>query len=986
MATGTSFKQQCPSCEAMVPIRDQGLIGKKIDCPKCKYRFIVEPPPEPEEEDDAPASKKKKGDSRVTDKPAAKAGSKAGPRKRGEDDAPGKPAKKKSGGGSGMLIIGGGLGLAAIVAIVVCAIALWPGDGGGGSASSSPPPGGGGTAPPPSGGEAAPETPAGTAGTPKPQPPSVLVNVSNLLPNDTEAVVAYPMPFTLGSALKAAAISETEGGFKPERFRQTMGFEVDDLHRVINALNSKDSWLFTIVQTKKPYNPDMLKAQLGLMPQPQVKGKSGKMHDVYLLQRDLDSLSTFLVKLNQPRESLLTHFYDPNTIIFGDAKPVKKFLEDDGKPEFVTKEGGSEAPAGGAAGGAGGSGGPMNPMGGGPPPAPGAMDTSGDGGRGGPPPRAMGSFPPGMAGGYPGTAVPAAPESTTPRSWMTIDHSLKLLLDRIEKLEDNRTTRRKEPASLVTVVGMFSSIHGPIMTEVNKQLSEQEMPSLQKFLAQQFISNELRKFKTVGVSLVSFDQREAKLVVAAEYRDRRDALAHHKQLQPLLPLALPAFKEALGLEVTLGAPPQNQGGFPGMGSPIPGFGGSRGAGGGSLGAVEGAPPPPATGGPPPQPGFVGREGEGGPLPGGGMPEVKSDGTLTIALEDRVLVGTLDLHLTTEAYEKLYFPTREVMHWVKGQADLAARGSRVHELARALKAYFDERGEFPPGALPRSLSAERVLPWRPDQRLSWVAALLPYLGEDFRDWKIDPDAAWNEGKNLFVATRIVPPLIYNKSSTNTGSVLVTYPGQPDVPVAATHFVGMAGLGLDAAEYRLGDQATANKVGIFGYDRVVKKADIKDGLDKTIALIMVPGEHKAPWLAGGGATVRGVPDDPETTKPIAPFVCLTHNGKKGTLAIMADGKVRFLPEDISPELFRALCTIAGGEKIGRLDAVCPVIEEPEQRQIHTTTLPGVGIPAPPATTPPASATNPPAPKPEAPKPGAEAPKPAAGAVGPGTGTVP
>src|SRR5262245_27157984 len=44
MAAKTSFKQQCPSCETMVPIKDGSLIGKKIDCPKCKYRFVVEEP------------------------------------------------------------------------------------------------------------------------------------------------------------------------------------------------------------------------------------------------------------------------------------------------------------------------------------------------------------------------------------------------------------------------------------------------------------------------------------------------------------------------------------------------------------------------------------------------------------------------------------------------------------------------------------------------------------------------------------------------------------------------------------------------------------------------------------------------------------------------------------------------------------------------------------------------------------------------------
>src|SRR5436305_6838146 len=65
MATKTSFKQQCPSCEAMVPIKDSSLVGKKIDCPKCKYRFVVEEPVVDAEEDaveaqeDTPAPTKK---------------------------------------------------------------------------------------------------------------------------------------------------------------------------------------------------------------------------------------------------------------------------------------------------------------------------------------------------------------------------------------------------------------------------------------------------------------------------------------------------------------------------------------------------------------------------------------------------------------------------------------------------------------------------------------------------------------------------------------------------------------------------------------------------------------------------------------------------------------------------------------------------------------------------------------------------------------
>ena len=45
MATTTAaFKVQCPSCEAMVTIKNASLVGKKIDCPKCKYRFAVPSP------------------------------------------------------------------------------------------------------------------------------------------------------------------------------------------------------------------------------------------------------------------------------------------------------------------------------------------------------------------------------------------------------------------------------------------------------------------------------------------------------------------------------------------------------------------------------------------------------------------------------------------------------------------------------------------------------------------------------------------------------------------------------------------------------------------------------------------------------------------------------------------------------------------------------------------------------------------------------
>src|SRR5262245_56467340 len=44
MAATTGFKQQCPGCEGLVLIKSKDLVGKRVECPKCKERFVVEDP------------------------------------------------------------------------------------------------------------------------------------------------------------------------------------------------------------------------------------------------------------------------------------------------------------------------------------------------------------------------------------------------------------------------------------------------------------------------------------------------------------------------------------------------------------------------------------------------------------------------------------------------------------------------------------------------------------------------------------------------------------------------------------------------------------------------------------------------------------------------------------------------------------------------------------------------------------------------------
>ena len=214
-------------------------------------------------------------------------------------------------------------------------------------------------------------------------------------------------------------------------------------------------------------------------------------------------------------------------------------------------------------------------------------------------------------------------------------------------------------------------------------------------------------------------------------------------------------------------------------------------------------------------------------------------------------------------------------------------------------------------------------------------LLPYLDEgNYRDLRANPGAAWWEPDNLAVAQIVVPHFLARTRPEHPGQVQY---GATKELLGGNNFVGMAGLGLDAAEYRADDPVVAKKLGIFGYERVTKAADVRS-LDKTIVLLQLPTNRPTPWIAGGGATVRGISDEPDDPSLVRPFVSLQADGREGTIAIMGDFKVRFIPKAIPNEVFRQLCTINGEKPAGSLDSIAPVIPPPESTsELKTQALP-------------------------------------------------
>src|SRR5207244_7505167 len=110
----------------------------------------------------------------------------------------------------------------------------------------------------------------------------------------------------------------------------------------------------------------------------------------------------------------------------------------------------------------------------------------------------------------------------------------------------------------------------------------------------------------------------------------------------------------------------------------------------------------------------------------------------------------------------------------------------------------------------------------------------------------------------------------------------------------------------------------------------------GASNTILMVQVPHDSLAgvtPWIAGGGATLRGVPDK----NSVAPFVLttdkngkpITHNGKRGTYVAMVDGSVRWVDAGIADEVFKAMATVRtpNPADVARSD-IAELIEPPDR----------------------------------------------------------
>lgn len=230
-------------------------------------------------------------------------------------------------------------------------------------------------------------------------------------------------------------------------------------------------------------------------------------------------------------------------------------------------------------------------------------------------------------------------------------------------------------------------------------------------------------------------------------------------------------------------------------------------------------------------------------------------------------------------------------------ELRARSQRLEclnnlrQIGGAVLNYQSINNAFPPGTVANAALA-------PDKRLSWLTTLPPFMEQQTKDARtaqalyeeLDSSLAWDVDGNEPVAHAAAP---FCRCPAHRLT-------DPTVALGVASYVGLAGVGRDAAELPRGNPFA----GVFGYDRVVRAADLTAGLTQTL-LATETCRDNGPWTAGGAPTIRGC------DRAEAPYI---GTGRPfggmhphGLNILRADGGADFMTDDVTPEFFETLTRV-------------------------------------------------------------------------------
>lgn len=204
-----------------------------------------------------------------------------------------------------------------------------------------------------------------------------------------------------------------------------------------------------------------------------------------------------------------------------------------------------------------------------------------------------------------------------------------------------------------------------------------------------------------------------------------------------------------------------------------------------------------------------------------------------------------------------------------QAHEAARRSRcrgnLEKLAQATAEYVSDNRRYPPAFV--SNDAGKPL-------YSWRVLLLPYLGEEKLYRSFDLSESWDSPHNLKLLERIPPVYIC-----------------PDQMEQSQKAYATAYAAVVAPDH------------VFVGDRGVSPMAITDSLPGTLLYVEASGAN-IPWTA---------PLDIQKASFSRERGCSSEH-RSVILAVTCAGNVRYISNNLLPELFRALLTRNGNERVG------------------------------------------------------------------------
>jgi hypothetical protein len=229
-------------------------------------------------------------------------------------------------------------------------------------------------------------------------------------------------------------------------------------------------------------------------------------------------------------------------------------------------------------------------------------------------------------------------------------------------------------------------------------------------------------------------------------------------------------------------------------------------------------------------------------------------------------------------------------------NLALNQARLRDLGRGVDRLLLAQGAFPPAATFSPLPENRPL-------LGWMALLLPVLDDAQNLGPLRLDEPYTSPANREITTRVVDGFLTVDGSR---SLVAGY--------GPAHFAAVAGEVLTPEAGLVG-------TGVFSTNRkLVRLDDVADGISNTLAAGEVAANYAA-WAS------------PENYRQIGQRVGGQHLGSPnnlmqwqadssretgfsntpgtGALFLMADGSVRYLTQETSPQILQQLATRAAGD---------------------------------------------------------------------------